>query len=333
MLEYEIFEGNFQTLLSRCVLGKTFLPLFLCHCLDTNTGEVGIAPRTAAIAVLTSQTVAEELDYLRTSTAKLRLPMQTPSSRSQKAATKHAIRRYFYSFFLVVFDFTFFFPLPLFYASAAALKCAAARRHPLRGAFDIGKRSQEEEALMTSFGIYDLCTDFFRFAFLPASSRVKKKKTSFVYLGSACSYCNDHSRFFLGLVCPWKGRDLLCSCLMARSHNGLGLDFVDGGKLDLLLLKHIVHEQVTTTSTNTTTSSSVASIAAFSLLTDRKDRKKSRGPSRNPEYCSSPPGKWWQKSWAVRCATLRSDTKQAKAARGLCSSSSSSEACCFRRSS
>ena len=99
MLEYEIFEGNFQTLLSRCVLGKTFLPLFLCHCLDTNTGEVGIAPRTAAIAVLTSQTVAEELDYLRTSTAKLRLPMQTPSSRSQKAATKHAIRRYFYSFF------------------------------------------------------------------------------------------------------------------------------------------------------------------------------------------------------------------------------------------
>ena len=185
---------------------------------------------------------------------------------------------------------------------------------------------------MTSFGIYDLCTDFFRFAFLPASSRVKKKKTSFVYLGSACSYCNDHSRFFLGLVCPWKGRDLLCSCLMARSHNGLGLDFVDGGKLDLLLLKHIVHEQVTTTSTNTTTSSSVASIAAFSLLTDRKDRKKSRGPSRNPEYCSSPPGKWWQKSWAVRCATLRSDTKQAKAARGLCSSSSS-EACCFRRSS
>ena len=62
MLEYEIFEGNFQTLLSRCVLGKTFLPLFLCHCLATNTGEVGIAPRTAAIAVLTSQTVAEELD-------------------------------------------------------------------------------------------------------------------------------------------------------------------------------------------------------------------------------------------------------------------------------
>ena len=45
----------------------------------------------------------------------------------------------------------------------------------------------------------------------------------------------------------------MCSCLMARSHNGLGLDFVDGGKLDLLLLKHIVHEQVTTTSTNTTT--------------------------------------------------------------------------------
>ena len=60
---------------------------------------------------------------------------------------------------LVVFDFTFFFHFLLFYASVATTGVALSRA--LRGtSAGIGERSKEEEGLMTSFGIYDLCTDF-----------------------------------------------------------------------------------------------------------------------------------------------------------------------------
>ena len=133
--------------------------MFPCHCFD-NTSEVAIAPRTAAIAVLTSQTVAEELDRGLLEDFNGKTPAtHANASSSQIAATKHAMEVLLLFFLLVVFDFTFFFHFLLFYASVATTGVALSRA--LRGtSAGIGERSKEEEGLMTSFGIYDLCTDF-----------------------------------------------------------------------------------------------------------------------------------------------------------------------------
>ena len=65
--------------------------MFPCHCFD-NTSEVAIAPRTAAIAVLTSQTVAEELDRGLLEDFNGKTPAtHANASSSQIAATKHAM--------------------------------------------------------------------------------------------------------------------------------------------------------------------------------------------------------------------------------------------------
>lgn len=87
--------------------------MFPCHCFD-NTSEVAIAPRTAAIAVLTSQTVAEELDRGLLEDFNGKTPAtHANASSSQIAATKHAME-VLLLFLAGSLWFYLLFPLPPF---------------------------------------------------------------------------------------------------------------------------------------------------------------------------------------------------------------------------